>query len=122
LIFPNFTACPSSIQTQSKKTHHEAINIDGSIVLKNPSTLRPSLASAVEEQNAATQEIALSVAEASSGTSMVTENISAVSQSTENVRNSARTVLEAAAGLDRQSEEMREAVDTFLAKTGAKAS
>ncbi len=81
-----------------------------------------AIASAVEEQNAATQEIARSVAEASSGTSMVTENISAVSQSTENVRNSAQTVLEAAAGLDRQSEEMREAVDTFLVKTGAKAS
>lgn len=79
-----------------------------------------AIAGAVEEQNAATQEIARSVAEASSGTSMVTENISAVSQSTENVRNSADAVLKAAAGLDRQSEEMRDAVDSFLAKTGVK--
>ncbi len=79
-----------------------------------------AIASAVEEQNAATQEIARSVAEASSGTSMVTENIAAVSHSTENVRNSAQAVLEAAAGLDRQSVEMREAVNSFLAKTGAK--
>jgi hypothetical protein len=30
-------------------------------------------------------------------------------------------VLEAAATLDKRSEEMREAVDSFLAKTGAKA-
>lgn len=79
-----------------------------------------AIASAVEEQNAATQEIARSVSEASSGTGMVTENISAVSQSSENVRNSAQVVLTAASELDRQSEEMRGAVDTFLARTGAK--
>jgi methyl-accepting chemotaxis protein len=79
-----------------------------------------AIAGAVEEQNAATQEIARSVAEASAGTNMVTENISTVSTSTENVRNSARTVLDAAAALDKRSEEMREAVDSFLTKTGVK--
>jgi methyl-accepting chemotaxis protein len=76
-----------------------------------------AIAGAVEEQNAATQEIARSVSEASAGTSMVTSNITAVSQSTENVRESAQTVLAAASGLDKQSEEMRNAVASFLAKT-----
>ncbi len=76
-----------------------------------------AIAGAVEEQNAATQEIARSVSEASAGTGMVTSNITAVSQSTENVRESAQTVLAAAAGLDKQSEEMRNAVASFLAKT-----
>ncbi|MBL8805457.1 MAG: PilZ domain-containing protein [Rhodospirillales bacterium] len=76
-----------------------------------------AIAGAVEEQNAATQEIARSVAEASSGTSMVTSNITAVSQSTESVRESAQTVLKAAEGLDTQSDDMRNAVASFLAKT-----
>ncbi|MBI1243470.1 MAG: hypothetical protein GC202_00560 [Alphaproteobacteria bacterium] len=76
-----------------------------------------AIAGAVEEQNAATQEIARSVAEASSGTSMVTSNITAVSQSTESVRESAQTVLQAAEGLDQQSDDMRNAVAAFLAKT-----
>ncbi|MCA3263413.1 MAG: methyl-accepting chemotaxis protein [Telmatospirillum sp.] len=76
-----------------------------------------AIAGAVEEQNAATQEIARSVSEASAGTSMVTSNITSVSQSTESVRESARTVLDAASGLNRQSEEMRGAVASFLEKT-----
>jgi methyl-accepting chemotaxis protein len=76
-----------------------------------------AIAGAVEEQNAATQEIARSVSEASAGTGMVTSNITAVSQSTESVRQSAQTVLGAASGLDKQSEEMRNAVASFLAKT-----
>jgi len=76
-----------------------------------------AIAGAVEEQNAATQEIARSVSEASAGTSMVTSNITSVSQSTETVREAAHTVLDAASGLNRQSEEMRSAVAGFLAKT-----
>jgi len=76
-----------------------------------------AIAGAVEEQNAATQEIARSVSEASAGTSMVTSNITSVSQSTDSVRDSARIVLDAASGLNRQSEEMRGAVASFLEKT-----
>jgi len=106
------------IDAITKSTHEAVAAIRGiatTVAQVNQATT--AIAGAVEEQNAATQEIARSVAEASAGTGMVTENIAAVSQSTENVRDAAKTVLGAASGLDQQSEDMRNAVASFLAKT-----
>jgi methyl-accepting chemotaxis protein len=106
------------IDAITKSTHEAVAAIRGiatTVAQVNQATT--AIAGAVEEQNAATQEIARSVAEASAGTGMVTENIAAVSQSTENVLDAAKTVLGAASGLDQQSEDMRNAVASFLAKT-----
>lgn len=81
-----------------------------------------AIAGAVEEQNSATQEIARSVSEAYAGTGMVTSNITSVSQSSATVRESAQTVLNAAVGLDSQSEDLRNAVASFLAATNRRRS
>ena len=73
-----------------------------------------TIASAVEEQGAATQEIARNVQQAAEGTQKVTENIGGVSEAAEETGHSAHSVLNAAAGLSRESSELRRAVDGFL--------
>ncbi len=73
-----------------------------------------SIAAAVEEQDASTQEIARNIDEVSSGTSDVTNNISVVSNGAEETGNTAKNVLEAAQQLSVKSEEVRASVLEFL--------
>ena len=72
------------------------------------------IASAVEEQTAATQEIARNVEQAAKGTDDVDKNISAVSDAAGETGRSAKDVLEAADQLSRQAEAMRSEVQAFL--------
>jgi methyl-accepting chemotaxis protein len=78
-----------------------------------------SIASAVEEQSAATREITRNTHEAAHGTGQVTSNISSVSESANKTGSLAATVLSAATGLGAQSETLRNEIDRFLKRIRA---
>ncbi|MBA9066640.1 methyl-accepting chemotaxis protein [Methylobacterium sp. RAS18] len=78
-----------------------------------------SIATAVEEQGAATQEIVRNVAQASTGTSEVTTNIAGVAGAAEETGAAAAQVLASASELSRQSEHLNAEVGNFLATVRA---
>jgi methyl-accepting chemotaxis protein len=73
-----------------------------------------SVASAVEEQSAATQEIGRNVDQAARGTQEVTENINAVSQATSETGSAATQLLSASEELAKQAEHLKRTVENFL--------
>jgi methyl-accepting chemotaxis protein len=73
-----------------------------------------SIAAAVEEQGAATQEIVRNVAQAASGTGEVTSNIVGVAEASETTGAAAAQVLGAAAALSDQSGRLNAEVARFL--------
>lgn len=77
-------------------------------------TTSVSIASAVEEQDASTQEIARNVAEVSTGTEEVTSNIHAVNEGATTTGKAADEVLTAAQLLTQQSDDLRAQVEGFL--------
>jgi len=77
-------------------------------------TVATSIAAAVEQQGAATQEIVRNVAQASTGTSAVTGNIVGVAQASEQTGAAAAHVLSSASALSRQSEHLSTEVSSFL--------
>ncbi len=78
-----------------------------------------SIASAVEEQGAATQEIARNVQQAATGTTEVSSNISGVTQAAGETGAAANQVLTASGELARQGELLRGEVDKFLRQVRA---
>ncbi|MBO6763512.1 methyl-accepting chemotaxis protein [Maricaulis sp.] len=74
-----------------------------------------SISGAMEEQAAATREIASNVQEAATGTRDVTVNIAGVNEAASESRTASVQVLDAAKDLSRQSEMLRDQVDSFLA-------
>ncbi|HET8727535.1 MAG TPA: methyl-accepting chemotaxis protein, partial [Alphaproteobacteria bacterium] len=73
-----------------------------------------TIASAVEEQGAATQEIARNVQQASAGTTEVSSNIAGVTQAAGETGAAATQMLSASGELARQGEHLRGEVDKFL--------
>jgi methyl-accepting chemotaxis protein len=78
-----------------------------------------AIASAVEEQAAATQEISRNVQQASAGTSQVSTNIGSVSEAARQTGRSASQVLGSASDLTQSSTQLRGEVDGFLRKIRA---
>ena len=78
-----------------------------------------TIASAVEEQGAATQEIARSAQEAAKGTEQVANAIAGVNQATGETGKAADNVLASAEALGKQAETLRAEIDTFLANIRA---
>jgi methyl-accepting chemotaxis protein len=78
-----------------------------------------TIASAVEEQDAATKEIARSVQQASRGTGEVSANIAGVSQAAGDTGAAAAQVQAAAADLAVQGDRLRTEVDKFLSELRA---
>ena len=75
-----------------------------------------AIAAAVEEQNAATCEIARNVQQAAQGAGNVTDNIQDVAHAAEQTGVAANQVLSAAAQLFTQTDGMKDLVETFLGK------
>ena len=75
-----------------------------------------TIASAAEQQGAATQEIARNVQQASTGTQEVSTNISGVTQAASETGQGAGQVMEASSELSRQAETLRREVDGFIAR------
>ncbi len=73
-----------------------------------------AIAAAVEQQDAATQEIAKSVEQASVGTTEVTRNIQDVTTAVGETKSAAGQVLESAGQLSQQGETLRNEVADFL--------
>jgi methyl-accepting chemotaxis protein len=75
-----------------------------------------AVAAAVEEQNAATRDIAGNVHQAAAGTQEVTANIAGVTQASSETGSAAGLVLQSAGGLSRDAETLRNEVARFLAE------
>jgi len=78
-----------------------------------------TIASAVEEQGAATQEIARNVQQASKGTTEVSSNIAGVTKAAAETGQASGIVLAASGELTRQADTLRAEVDQFLATVRA---
>jgi methyl-accepting chemotaxis protein len=78
-----------------------------------------TIASAVEEQGVATQEISRNVQETAKGTQQVTENIVAVSQAARDTGASSSQVLSSSQELARQTEDLRSKIDLFTEQVRA---
>lgn len=78
-----------------------------------------SIASAVEEQGAATQDIARSVEEAAAGTNQVSSNIDEVSQAATQTGAAANQVLATSTDLSQRSSQLQKEVEDFLSKLKA---
>ncbi len=83
-------------------------------VIREVENASTSIASAMEEQGAATQEIARNVQEASKGTQEVTTSITGVTQSSQEVGAASNEVMSAASELSQQSTFLKTEVDQFL--------
>jgi len=77
------------------------------------------IASAVEEQGAATQEIARNVEQAATGTHEVSANIDGVNQAANDTDEAASHIRKAAQDLSEQAERLRTEVETFLGNVRA---
>ncbi len=102
----------SHIQAATKDAV-DAIRGIGSVI-GEISHIAVTLAAAIEEQGAATQEIARNVHEAAGGTKDVTENIASVKQATATTGAAATDVLSAANELTKQAERLTSEVNTFI--------
>jgi methyl-accepting chemotaxis protein len=78
-----------------------------------------AIASAVEEQGAATREIARNIQHAAGGTSEVSSNIVGVSTATAEAGTAANEVLNASSALSREAETLRSEIDVFLSNIRA---
>lgn len=83
------------------------------------SEIASAIAAAVEEQGAATLEIARNVAEAARGTGEVSENISGVNDAARKTGVAATRVVDAAAELSRSGETLKTQVEVFLREVRA---
>lgn len=79
-----------------------------------------TIASAVEQQSAATQEIARNIEQASCGTRDVSEHIAKVNISTDETGNSAAEVQSTIVSLSKQSDELGSEMDEFLVEVNKK--
>ena len=82
--------------------------------IREISTVAASIAAAVEEQGAATQEIVRNVSEAASGTSAVTDNVVGLAAAADETGAAAAQVLTSANALSRESDRLGAAVARFL--------
>jgi methyl-accepting chemotaxis protein len=96
----------------------EAIRTIGGII-RQMNEIATAIASAVEEQGAATREIAANVHQAAQGTSAIATNIVGVSRAAGDTGAAATELLGAAGGLSKQAETLRADVDSFLANVRA---
>jgi methyl-accepting chemotaxis protein len=81
-------------------------------------SISTSVAAAMDQQNAATQEIVRSVEEVAGGTSIVAESIESVREAAVDSRGAASSVSETAGQLSQQTSTLREEVTAFLQEIG----
>ncbi len=74
-----------------------------------------TITAAVEQQGAATREIARNIQHAASGTAEVSSNIVGVSQASTDTGAAAEDVLRASGDLRREADQLRDGINTFLA-------
>jgi methyl-accepting chemotaxis protein len=82
-------------------------------------SIATTIASAVEEQSAATREISGNASQAATGTDEVARNVEQVKNAAGDAGNAAGQVLEASGELAQQAEALRREVDSFIARVRA---
>ncbi|MFC3050547.1 methyl-accepting chemotaxis protein [Kordiimonas pumila] len=102
----------TAIQDQTKTAVGSVNGIKD--VIANISQISTSIASAVEEQAAATQEISRNVSMASGGTQSISESVNVVNTKSTEVGSAANQVLTASSALMSQSDELSMQVEQFL--------
>ena len=102
----------SQMQTVTGTAVDAIKGITGTI--RRMSEITTTIASAVEEQGAATREIAQSVGQASQGTQEVSSNITGVTQAAGETGHMAGSVLGAAGELSQQADRLRREVEGFV--------
>jgi len=107
----------NGIQAATREAVQAIETITGSIT--NINDVGTSIASAVEQQGAATQEIARNVQQAAEGTREVSDNIAGVQQAVEEAGSGANNVRDAARDLSTQSESLTQQVDRFIGRVRA---
>jgi len=105
----------AQIKTIQEATHTSAQSINGiAQTIGKVNETATTIASAVEEQGAATQEIARNVTEAARGTQEVSSNIVGVSQAAQQTGSAADLVLTSAGELRKSGDLLKQEVDAFL--------
>jgi methyl-accepting chemotaxis protein len=104
-----------------QKSTSESVVAIGTIttVIKALNEISTAVAAAVEQQGSATDEISRNVHDVAKGTSEVSSNISGITQSAGETGAAAVEVLSSASELSRQSEQLRNEVNKFLATVKA---
>ena len=100
--------------TKAAVKMHTLLDLRGKV-----SETATTIASAVEEQGAATQEIARNVQQAAQGTQEVSANIAGVSQAAQQTGAAATQVLASANELSKNGELLKQQVDDFLREVRA---
>lgn len=80
------------------------------------SDISNAIAAAIDEQNAATGEISTNVQQAADGSAEISRTIVGLKEVSDENGDAARSLSDAAEGLSRQSEDLQNAVDAFLAE------
>jgi methyl-accepting chemotaxis protein len=102
----------NGIQSETRATVASIEGMGGTIT--NINQIASAIAAAVEEQNAATQEISRNVQLAAEGTNSVSRNIGTVREAAGETAQAAEGLLSAAELLGSQSEKLRSEVQNFL--------
>jgi len=100
------------MQGATQNSVDSVLDIIGIITLVSDNAV--TVASAVEEQSAVTNEIARNVARTSTGTKQISENIQSVQDGAKKTGDTASQVLLSAYDLNQQSNSLKEKVDDFL--------
>ena len=103
-----------TIQTDTKESV-DAIGIISGII-NQINDISATIASAVEEQNATTNEMARNVSEAARGSGEITKNIAGVAEAAKSTTQGASDSLKAAESLSKMSNELRELVQRMNQK------
>jgi methyl-accepting chemotaxis protein len=107
-----------TIQTDTKAAVEAIANISG--VINQINDISNTIATAVEEQNATTNEMARNVSEAAHGSGEITSNITGVAQAAESTSQGAGQTQHAAQQLVDTSQELRRLVEQFKINTEVK--
>ena len=102
----------AAIQSATTESVHSIESI--SKVIDEVNQISTMIASAVEQQAAATAEIARNVQQAANGTNEVTQNIAGVKDAAEDTGAAAAQVLTSSTELSQQAEKLRGQVERFL--------
>jgi methyl-accepting chemotaxis protein len=105
------------IQESTNNTVHSMTSIVKTIT--NIKDVASAIASAVEEQGAATTEIANNCQQAAIGTTQVTQNISGVGQAAEMTGAASTQLMNLSTGLSSKANNLKTVVETFVTKFAA---
>ena len=83
-------------------------------IIANIKAIASAIASAVEQQGAATAEIARNCQQAATGTHQVTQNISGVGQAAEMTGSASTQLMALSNGLSGQAGDLRKTVEAFV--------